>query len=192
MSSVFVTTYEAVGDGVAIVERYLEKKDAHIQAGMAVAEQFGASGFRPSRHGSPRTLLFNGNSMADTPEGFRYVGRVKADSIECAPFRNTKRGKEAYAALQEIGPMPNSEEVAVEFGWHPPEMPMDGTTVYFATASSVALPAPRHFIRLPRFARDQWEQPATLVAIPESEFMRAIEDHNAAARAMREADELAA
>lgn len=184
MAKVFVTTYEVTEAGLPIMEPFLASCQAYRAAGMAVAEQFGASGFRPTRHGPPRTLMFKGSSRADVPEGFKYVQREK-DTIECSPLRTTKAGKVAHAALLTIGRRPDGAELAEQFGWSPSQMAMDGSSIYFPTTLSVELPRPRHFLRLPRFEGDGWTQHPALVAIPESEFMRAIEDHNAAAKALK-------
>lgn len=181
MGQIFVTTYEVGPAGMDITQSHLDAQNAYRERGIAAADKFGATGFRPRRYGPPTTLMFKAESA---PTGFKLVKRERAGVIECSPRMTTALGKEAKSALAEIGIEPSGEDLAAAFGWNPSELAMDTDrgTIYFPTTLSTVRPIPRHFVRLPRFAADGWEGHPGLAEIAESAFMRAIEDHNAAAR----------
>ena len=176
MSSVFVTTYEVTPAGLPIIEAHNAAVKAWKEAGWLLAEELGGEGFQPGWSGI-RAILFRG----EAPEGWRVLERDprNRELFRCVPRRSTKKGKELARRLADAGTMPKGEDVAPLFGWSPNQMAMSGTTIYFPTTLSVDFPAPRHFVRLPRFAEDGWEGHGGLSAVPESEFMRAIEIHNA-------------
>lgn len=188
MSNIFVTTYEVNEQGTEIMTAHLAAVDDYHARAFAVSDRYGASGFRPSNWGSPNSLMFKAEKA---PEGFKLLKRDRPGVIECTPRMTTAIGKQAKAELEAIGARPDGEAVAQAFGWNPKTLAMDETrgTVYFPTTLSVERPSVRHFVRLPRFADDGWEQHPALEPIAENAFMLAIEQHNAAAR---EAQALAA
>jgi hypothetical protein len=84
---------------------------------------------------------------------------------------------------------PNAFSLAARLGYSPNEMALDEEmgTIYFPMELRVSFPTKRSFIRLPRFANDGFSLDDKLLrALAESELMRAIEDHNAKARSLRE------
>lgn len=183
MTAVHVTTYEVVGDGIALADEHYAQLRAARAAHWAVATKFGAHGYRPSSGGGGiYTLFFKGS---EPPAGFRLVGRV-GESVECAPRKGSKVGNDALAAFSAPGlRSPSDCALAAMFGFH--EMPTDGRSLFFATSTRVLAPSPRTFLRLPRTATDGWPGHEHLMEVPESTFMLALETHNAAARAAKEA-----
>lgn len=181
---VFVTTYEVIGTGIPIYQEFEAKRKATNEAGHDLADEFGAQGFRPfASCGRPRTMIFKDN----LPKGWRKIGMVDG-MVEAVPNKGTKAGKEAQQRMSAIEAAPEAMHLAGQLGYNPREMAMDGFSIYFPTALAVAHPEPRFFVRIPRTAGDGFEpDPAILRALPESEFMKAIEDHNAEAARTREA-----
>lgn len=184
MSSIFMTTYEVNEAGASIIAEHRAAINAYMARCWAIVEEIGAKGFQPAYRGI-RSIIFKGQSSADTPEGWRYLERDpdKSGVIRCVPRKTSKAGRALAERLASVGPLPRGEEVASEFGWSPPVMAMDGNRIFFPVQQSVELPEPRHFLRLPRFEGDNWQGHDGLTAIPESEFMRALEEHNACVRA---------
>jgi hypothetical protein len=184
MGAVYVTTYEVVGAGLAKADVYYSRAQEARQTHWDWAESIGGSGIRPNHNGGLRSVFFSG----DVPKGWRKIGSQQG-KIEAVPNRGTKSGKEAEAAMAALPRIPRPDELASVFGYSPNELAMDGNrgVIYFPTELRVAHPAPRTFIRLPRFDRDGFTpDEAELRAIPESELMKAIEDHNAEAKRLRE------
>ena len=181
MSKIFVTTYEVNELGADIMAAHLDAVVEYHARGFAVADRYGASGFRPRRYGPPGSLMFRADKA---PEGFKLLTRARDGVIECTPRMTTAIGKAAKGELDAIGTCPDGETVAKAFGWSPATLAMDETrgTIYFPTTLSTVRPSVRHFVRLPRFADDGWQQHPALDPIAESVFMLAIEQHNAAAR----------
>jgi hypothetical protein len=184
VSSVYVTTYEIVGDGLEIAERHYAAVDAAIQAHWDWAESIGGSGIRPAHDGGLRSVFFD----SELPKGWRAIGSSKGKT-EAVPRRGTKTGKEAEAAMNALPRAPRPADLAAALGYNPSEMAIDSErgTIYFPTELRVSHPAPRIFVRLPRFAKDGFTpDESKLLAVAESELMRAIEDHNAEAKRVRE------
>jgi hypothetical protein len=182
MSKVYVTTYEVVGAGLAKADTYYALVDEARQAHWDWAESIGGSGIRPDHSGGLRSVFFDG----DLPKGWRRSGGQQGKT-EAVPNRGTKSGKEAERQMQALPRTPRPDELAAAFGYRPNEMAMDGTAIYFPTEMRVAFPMPRTFVRLPRFERDSFTpNEAELRAVPESELMKAVEDHNEEARRQRE------
>lgn len=179
MSGVFVTSYEVNDIGLPLIERHNAAAKAWLAAAWALTEELGGTGFHPGWNGI-RAILFEG----DAPSGWRVLegDPQHREYVRCVPRKTSKAGKELTARLSSVGMRPKGEDAAALFGWAPPEMAMDGSKVYFPTAQTIELPSPRHFIRLPRFAKDGWQGHAGLTEQPESEYMRAIEAHNACVR----------
>lgn len=183
MNSVFVTTYEVIGDGLPIAQEFYAQVDAARKAHWAFTESVGGVGFRPAHWGSIASVLFE-----ELPEGWKQIGRNKG-RIEAAPRKTSKVGKALVEAMKSLPATPKGESLAGMLGYNPSEMAMDGYKVYFASELRTSHPTERVFVRIPRFSSDGFEpNPAMLRALPESEFMKAIEDHNAEARRLREAE----
>lgn len=190
MGQVFVTTYEVIGAGILIAEDFYKSVMAAREAYWSFATDVGGQGFRPSSYGSIRSVLFDG----ELPEGWKKVGAGRG-RIEATPRKTSKAGRAFADAIKALPPMPRAEKLAGALGYNPSEMAMDTNkgVVYFPTELQVAHPECRTFVRLPRFANDGFEpDPSLLRALPESEFMKAIEDHNAEAKRLREAEPAAA
>lgn len=180
---IFVTTYEMLGSAAEAAEKHFASIREARAEWWALAKKYGARGFRPGHYGAPpMALIFEGK---DPPAGFRYWGRPDANTVECKPHKATKVGRAAAADLAALKRTRSDADLAADFGWT--EWPTNGRTLFYATCSEVALPTKRYFLRLPRFADDGWTASEGLKEIPESELMRAIEDHNAAVRAVKEA-----
>jgi hypothetical protein len=182
--SVYVTTYEVIGEGLAKADAYYAQADAARQAHWDWAESIGGSGIRPDHNGGLRSVFFDG----DTPKGWRKVGKQQG-KIEAVPNRGTKSGKEAERQMQALDRIPNPDVLAAAFGYAPNELAIDGNrgVIYFPTELRVSFPQARTFLRLPRFAKDGFTpDESELRAVPESEMMKAVEDHNAEARRLRE------
>lgn len=184
MGQVFVTTYELIGRAVEKAKAFYAEADAARDAQWAWAESLGGSGFRPSHDGGVRTVFFTG----ELPTGWRSVGRERGKT-EAAPRRSTKSGKAADEAMAALPKAPRPNRLAAAVGYSPNEMAMDGDrgVIYFPTELHVSQPTDRYFVRLPRFERDGFTpDERELRAIPESELMKALEDHNAEAKRLRE------
>jgi hypothetical protein len=190
VSKVYVTTYEIVGEGAERAAAYYAEIDSARAAHWLFAESVGGVGFRPCHNGGIRSVLFD----AATPTGWRKTGRSKG-KIEAVPNRGTKAGKAAAAQMADLPAVPRPDALAKLFGYSPNELAMDSDrgVIYFPTEMRVAHPAPRSFLRLPRFDGDGFTpDEAVLRALPESELMKAVEDHNAEAKRQREAVPVAA
>ncbi len=175
--SVFVTTYEVNEAGMPLIEQHNAAVAAWKKKGWALVDELGADGFQPG-WGGIRAILFKEGA----PTGWRVLERDPRGAVRCVPRKTSKAGKELAKRLGEVGPMPRGEDAAALFGWAPPEMASCGNKIYFPTAQTIELPSPRHFIRLPRFPKDNWPGHEGLNELPESELMRAIEAHNALVR----------
>jgi hypothetical protein len=184
VSGVYTTTYEIVGDGLAKAEAHYAKSAQAWQAHWDWAESIGGSGIRPDHSGGLRSVFFDG----DPPKGWRKIGS-QSGKTEAVPNRGTKSGKAAEEAMRSLPRAPRPDELAAAFGYSPNELAVDcnAGVIYFPTELRVTHPAPRTFLRLPRFDRDGFTpNEAELRAIPESELMKAVEDHNDEAKRLRE------
>ncbi len=173
MTQVFVTTYEIVGEGLKLAEAHFAEVDRVEGEHWKVVKQFSAKGYRPGPTGGIRSLFFK-----EMPTGFRKVGFGKNKAIEAVPHKGSKAGKAAHAAIDAVPRTPRGERLAVQFGYGDAGHITDGYSIYFATAMRIHLPRERYFLRLPRQEGDGYVAPDTLKAMPESEFMAAIEAHN--------------
>lgn len=186
MGQVFVTTYEVIGGGIAIADDFYASVDAARKAHWDFVTSVGGEGFRPAHYGSIRSVLFKG----DAPDGWKKIGTDKGNT-EATPRKASKVGRAFADAIKALPHMPKAEKLVGALGYNPSEMAMDTNTgtIYFPTETRLSHPARRIFVRIPRFANDGFEpDPAMLCALPESEFMKAIEDHNAEAKRLSEAD----
>lgn len=182
MRQVFVTTYEVIGTGVPIAAEYYANLDKARKAHWQFVKSVGGVGFRPAHWGSIRSVMFD-----KLPEGWKQIATDKG-RIEATPRKTSKAGKAFAEAIRKLPDTPKGEKLAGMLGYNPDQMAMDGGTIYFATETRVLFPAERIFVRIPRFAEDGFDpDPAMLRALPESEFMKAIEDHNAEVKRLREA-----
>lgn len=172
MSKVFVTTYEVIGALDIAAAHYAAvkaAKDAHFD----FSESVGGIGFRPSHNGGLRSVFFK-----TLPAGWRKIGSDHR-AVEAVPLKSTKTGKALVEQIAALPTAPDAQALAAQFGYNPPHLPIEGGSIFFVTDLRVLYPAERIFLRIPRFAEDAFEpDPATLRAIPESEFMDAIRAHN--------------
>lgn len=188
MSRVYVTTYEVIGAGIPLAEDHAAAIDNARAIQWAYSQQIGGAGFRPSHNGGVRTILFD-----TLPKGWRKVG-LDRGKIEGVPRKDSKAGKEIAASIAALPEAPQPHHLAAALGYNPSEMALDSErgTIYFPTTVDVSFPTKRYFVRLPRFDRDGFDPDANILrAIPESELMKALEDHNAEARRRREEKEAA-
>lgn len=178
---VFKEAYEIIGEGLPIAEAFFAEREAAEKAQWEIVEAFGAKGYRPGHGGNMRSLFFE-----TLPENFRRIGR-EGGLIECVPHKGRTGGKDAAAKLASGPIVTPSHKLADKFGWQG-RSPFDGRLIYYATATKIELPSVRYLLRLPRLIDDGFVPPEALRLMPMSEFMRAFEDHNTAAKALREAE----
>lgn len=186
MAPVFRVYYEVVGDGIAICEAHYARVAERHSAGFALAERFGATGFRPNR--SSRGILHLIFAGREAPEGFRYKQLEPEGRVACAPNKRTSIGKTASAEMAAFENAPDGEALAASLGYAPREAPMDGYKIYWPSAYRFLRPTTRYFLDIPRQAQDGFEPPPSLREVPASTFMLALEAHNAGARAEANAD----
>lgn len=176
MNKVFVTTYEVIS-ALEIAHAHYAAIDAAKQAHRDFITEVGGAGYRPSHHGGLRTVFFE-----QLPAGWRKFGFDGA-KVEAVPLKSTKVGKAMAERIAALPLAPRSGDLASSYGYSPPHFAIDGGTIYFPTELRVKFPVERIFVRLPRFAEDGFEPDETILqAIPESQFMAAIEAHNFEAR----------
>jgi hypothetical protein len=183
MSKVYVTTYEIIGSGLAKAAQYYADADAAQAKHWEHVEAVGGEGMRPDHNGGLRSVFFK-----ELPAGWREIAR-QSGKMEAVPRRGTKAGKAAQEALDALPRIPRPCALASALGYNPAEMALDGErgVIYFPTELRVSFPAQRFFIRLPRFEKDGFTpDDAELKAVPESELMKAVEDHNAEAARSRQ------
>lgn len=181
---VYKVTYECVGPGAEIAAEHYAAVKAAQSAALAAAREYGGVGYRPKFDGAFWTILFGGK---DVPRGFRAVRLDGRGNTEAVPNLSTKIGKAATKALAALPKMPLDRDLADRFGFS--NQPFDGTAIYSAVAVRVEHPTVRTFLRLPRTEGDGWPGHPGLVEVSEGEMMRALEAHNAAARAQQHAAE---
>jgi hypothetical protein len=183
MSTVFVTTYEVTG-ALDVARAHYAAIDAAIRKQWAFISDVNGIGFRPDSKGGIRSVLFH-----DLPPGWRKIGTEKGD-IEAVPHKGSNLGKVAATKLSELPRAPQPHDLASAFGYNPPHFAIDNGRIYFATDCIVTFPSERIFLRLPRFVDDGFmPDEDRLRAIPESEFMTAIEAHNAEAKRKRKSQQ---
>jgi hypothetical protein len=182
VSDVFTTTYELSGDARAKAEAHYAEVDAAHDAWRAAFAALGANACRANPNGAVVSLSFPGG---EAPAGYRIVDRHPDGSIECVPHKGTRVGKAVAETLAALPTAPRNADllVALSANLHA----IDHRAFYSGTSTRLKRPAPRYFVRLPRTADDDWTPGDGLTAIPESEFMAAVEAHNAAVRATDEA-----
>lgn len=183
--SVFVTSYEVTLTGLPVIEQHNAAVKAWKEAAWKVVEELGGTGFRPCTASGISAVAFDDKP----PTGWRSTARDPREHNKflCVPRQTTVAGKTAKQKMVSVGKMPDGSDAAALFGWNPSTLAIDSHRgiIYFPTAQTIELPSPRHFIRLPRFADDGWQGHEGLKEVPESEYMRAIEAHNAAVQVMK-------
>jgi hypothetical protein len=184
MGAIYVTTYEIVGEGLVRASAHYAAIDQAKKAHWQFAESVGGAGFRPDHNGGVRSVLFDG----ELPTGWRNIGRDRG-KIEAVPRLSTKAGKAASIAMRGLPRAPQPQALAALFCYSPSTFAMDPDrgTIYFPTELRTGHPAPRSFLRLPRFEGDGFTPDETVLrALAESDLMKAVEDHNAEAKRLRE------
>ncbi len=180
MSTVYVTTYEVIG-AHEVAHAHYDAANLAKQAHWKFVDELGGSGYRPSHNGGLRSVFFE-----QLPPGWRKVGR-DGTKLEALPLKSSKTGKALAEQIAALPQAPKPGDLASSYGYNPPHFAIDGGKIYFPTEVQVTFPVARIFLRLPRFAEDGFEpDEAILQAIPESQFMAAIEAHNAEAKRQRE------
>lgn len=188
MGNVTRTYYEIIGDGIAIAESHYAKVEARRAAGFEIAQSYNAKGFRPSLGRGIVHLIF---ADGVSPEGFSKVKKEPEGHWSWKPDRRTAAGRAIAEKLADYECAPDDDDLVSGLGASQASLPTDGRSIYFPTAVRVHFPAPRYFVSIPREIGDGWSPPAVLQEIKTSEFMAAIEAHNAAARAMKAKGEAA-
>lgn len=179
MSNIWKEAFEVVGDGVPVVTAFYEKRRAESAALWEAVKGFGASGYRPSYNGGIRSLYF-----PELPKHYRQIGVGDERLLECVPRKNSTAGRALADAIAAVPVVTPESDILYEFGWSG-DRPTDGYRVFHATMARVQLPALRYLACFPRQLDDGFAPPATLRAIPMSEYLRAFEDHNAAVAAKK-------
>ncbi|PTR05067.1 MULTISPECIES: hypothetical protein [unclassified Novosphingobium] len=183
MSTVFLTTYEVIG-ALDAARAHYAAINAAVRTQWAFVTEVNGEGFRPDSNGGVRSIFFH-----ELPPGWRKIGSENGN-VEAVPHKGSNLGKVAARKLLELPRAPQPHALASAFGYNPPHFAIENGRIYFATDLTVTFPSERIFLRLPRFADDGFvPDEDKLRAIPESEFMAAIEAHNAEARRLREAQE---
>lgn len=183
--NVTVTTFEIIGEGRDLADDFETQKQSAKKAHWSFVNEVGGAGYCPdSWTGGVRSVLFD----REIPKGWRKIGMHKG-FVNAVPNKATKLGKALIANMAELLKKPLPTRLAADLGYDPNVFAMDGTTIYFPTEIRVAHPEKRHFLRLPLTPADGFEpDPDLLKAVPESELMKAVEDHNAEASRLREAE----
>ena len=180
--TVHITTFEIIGEGRPIADEFEAAKTAAKTSFCAFAQYVGGVGYRPGSNGQLRSVFF----ADELPQGWKMIGQERG-MIEAMPKKSTKAGialRERYADLPEI---PQASQLARDLGYSPNFMPTGNGKIYFPSELRVRIPTERHFLRLPLTAEDGFAPDAArLIEVLESEFMRAVEDHNAEVRRQRE------
>lgn len=176
--------YEIFGEGLAIAEAFFGQIDEAEKAQFAVARELGANGFRPSRNGTIKSLMFS-----TLPAGFRRIGS-ESGRVEAVPLMSTKIGKAAAAKLKEAPVAQSVEKLPELFGFNRGWIIEGDGRVYFATSGRVTLPQPRYFLLIPRKPDDKYVPPETLREMLYSDYEGAFHEHNMLAAKRR--SELAA
>ncbi|MBO9602581.1 MAG: hypothetical protein J7496_08745 [Novosphingobium sp.] len=189
MSRIYVTPYEVIGDGLAVAAAHYAAIDAAAEAHWAFVKQVGGEGYRPLNGGGLRSVFFK-----ELPTAWRKIGWGEGGRIEAVPHKGSATGKSLAKQIAALPQGKRGRELAYDLGYNPKQMAMDGSrgVIYFPTDLRVTFPAERIFVRIPRFTDDGFEpDPAILRELRESEFMAAVEAHNAEARRQREEREAA-
>jgi len=180
MSKVFITTYEVIG-AHEIADAHYSTIDAIRKTHWRFVEEVGGTGYQPGRGQGVIGVLFD-----QLPAGWRQIGSDKS-KVKAVPHKGSKAGRTLSEMMQALPLPPSPESLAASYGYNPSEFPIEGTSIYFATALRLTFPTKRTFLRIPRTASDGFEpNEAHLRALPENEFMAAIEAHNAEAKRQRE------
>lgn len=183
MSRVFVTTYEIIG-AHEIAAAHYAAVDAAREAHWEFVNEVGGSGYQPGRYHGVLAVLFE-----QLPAGWRQIGGGKS-LIKAVPHKGSRDGKALAQRMDALPLPPSAEELAGDYGYNPAVFPIEGTSIYFATALRVTFPSERIFLRIPRTESDGFKpNEAHLRALPESEFMAAVSAHNIEAQRQREAKE---
>lgn len=158
----------------------MPQKKAHQE----FVREVGGAGYQPGWEQGVIAVLFE-----RLPAGWRQTG-AESGMVRAVPRKSIRGGKALFDRMKALPPLRAPEKLASDYGYKPGELPIQGRSIYFATALRVTFPAERIFLRIPRTACDGFEpNEAHLRAVPESEFMAAIEAHNAEAQRQREATE---
>lgn len=180
--TVSIISFEIIDLGLATAEAFQTQKDAARQALLDFAIALGAEAYRPNSRGNFYSALFAG----ELPKGWRKIGGHNGH-MEAMPHRGTKIGKQLIHQIERLPKIPNASELAHSLGYKTSLMPTADGKIYFPTELRVEFPKARHFLTLPLTASDEFiPNPKLLRELRESEFMRAIEDHNAEARRQEE------
>ncbi len=181
--TVYTTTFEMIGEGRDLADRYEQQKRDAAGEQWAFVKEVGGAGYCPSSwNGALQSVLFDG----ELPEGWRRIGSVKG-MTNAVPRASTKAGKAWLAKIEALPAKPLPTSLAVELGYARDSFAIDGSAIYFPTEIRVEHPETRHFLRLPLQAGDGFEPDLQrLKPVAESELMKAVEDHNAEAKRLRE------
>lgn len=182
--SVHVITFEIIGDGRQLADTFEAEKSEARSTFWAFVHEVGGTGYRPGHNGTLRSVFFD----CELPQGWRAIDKVNG-LTEALPARNTKVGKALRDRYGDLPEMPQASRLARDLGYSPSFMPISNGKIYFPSEVRVTFPTERHFLRLPLTADDGFKPDDSLLReLRESEFMRAVEDHNAEARRQKEAE----
>lgn len=183
MSQIVKIHYEIVRAGLEISTAHFEECAAAKRAHWQFVDEVGGSGLRPTGHGGLRSVFFK-----TLPPNWRKIGS-RDQLIEAIPSKTSATGKALAKQIAELPQAPEPSILAGKLGYGPNQLVIDGDRgiIYFPTAVELTFPTKRHWLRIPRTLDDGFEpDPAILAECRESEFMRAVEDHNAEARRQQE------
>lgn len=182
MSTMYKEVYEITGSAAKKkAEAFSARQQAARDAHWKIINDVGGEGYRPSYYGGIKSIMFAKDKV---PPTFRRTGWDKG-LAECVPLLKSKAGKELAERFKAAPKIEDFRSFADEFGWKGRSpMGTDGGRgcIYFATGVSVRHPRVRYFLQFPRTLKDGWKAPPGLKLVRESDMLRAIEDHNAAAK----------
>jgi len=182
--TVYTTTFEIVGEGRDLADDFQYELDSAKRAHFAFVNKVGGKGYCPCPYsGLLRSVLFEG----ELPPGWKKIG-MQGGRTNANPKVSTKIGKALRQEIEKLPKRPDASKLAADLGYGPDVLAIDARGVFFPTQLRVEHPETRHFLRLPLTKEMDFEPaPAMLRAIPENELLKAVEEHNAAAKREREA-----
>ena len=181
--TVHITTFEIIGEGRELADDIQQRRQEASAKHWDFVREVGGEGYFPDKWtGGIRSVLF----ANEVPKGWRRMKRTHKELVEGLPKKTTKAGQALLEQMAALPRQPTTSSLASDLGYNPASFAMDGTSIYFPTEVRVEHPETRHFLRLPLTSDDGFDaDPDFLRAVPESELMKAVEDHNAEARRLR-------
>jgi len=183
-SATRITYAPATAKAHKLCEAHWAAVDAAKKDQWAYAEAMGAVGFRPAHSGRIGTLIFQKGKpvpegWAPIPQSWKRKHPVASDQIECRPHPRTATGAARRQDIErEVPRVPPDSFLTGAFGWKRDGEVFGDGTIKWSVAYRLTQPKTSYFLIYPRFKGDKWKVPADLREVRQSEFHKAIEDHN--------------